>query len=341
LATDKVFLTGATGFVGAHVLHALRTAGYPVRALTRPTGSAAPRSRPELVEGRTEECELVEGDLRSPGALTRALDGCRYLVHCAAHYSFAPRDRGSVARVNVAGTEGLFAAAHIAGIERAVLTSSSAAVGPQRGGHPAGERDYPPPHSHAHDRASYHESKLLQERAAFASRVPTVAVLPTAPVGPGDWKPTPTGAMIVDFARGRMIARPPASGGMNLVDVTDVAAAHVTALERGRAGERYIIGGENLSFDALWDLLAEVTGRASSRVRAPLPLMYAAAYADELRCRVTGATPFVPLEGVRMSRERMFVDSSKAARELGITPHAVRDALAASVRWYREHGYIT
>ncbi len=261
-------------------------------------------------------------------------------MHCAAQYSFAPRERRSIARVNVAGTEGLFAAAHIAGVERAVLTSSSAAVGHERDGKPATEANYPPHHIHRHGAADYHESKLLQERVAFASRVPVIAVLPTAPVGPGDWKPTPTGAMIVDFARGKMLARPPASGGMNLVDVRDVAQAHVAAMQRGRIGERYIVGGENFSFDALWDVLAEITGRPAPRARAPVALMFAAAYADELRSRLTGATPFVPLEGVRMSRERMYVDSSKAREELGITPGPVRAALTAAVDWYRANGYI-
>ena len=212
-----------------------------------------------------EGAEIVSGDLNRPGALAHALDGCRYLVHCAAQYSFGPRDRTAMRRTNVLGTEGLFAAAHLAGVERAVLTSSSATLD--------GET-----HAFTSHELDYHASKIVQERGAFASRLPTVAVLPTAPVGTGDWKPTPTGAMIVDFMRGKMIARPPASGGMNLVDVEQVAQAHVAALERGAIGERFVIGGENFSFDALWDLLAELTGRAAPRMRAPVPLMYAAAW---------------------------------------------------------------
>lgn len=313
--------------MGAHILRALLASGYRVRALVR-----TPRT--------IENVETVTGELQNTGALKRALEGCRYVVHCAAQYSFAPREHGSIARVNIAGTEGLFDAAHIAGVERGILTSSSAAVGHEREGRPATEADYPEHHYHRHGSADYHESKLLQERAAFASRLPVVAVLPTAPIGAGDWKPTPTGAMIVDFARGKMVARPPASGGINLVDVRDVADAHVAALERGRIGERYIVGGQNLSFDHLWDLLAEVTGRPAPKAHAPVALMYAAAYVDELRSRVTGATPFVPLEGVRMSRERMYVDSSKAQRELGINARPVRDALVSAVEWYRANGYI-
>jgi len=264
-----------------------------------------------------EGVEIVSGDLNEPGRLERMLDGCRYLVHCAAQYSFGPCDRDAIARVNVAGTEGLFAAAHLAGVERAILTSSSAALD--------GES-----HVYATRTLDYHASKVLQERVAFASRVPVIAVLPTAPVGAGDWKPTPTGAMILDFMRGKMIARPPRSGGMNLVDVTDVAQAHVEALQRGTIGERYVVGGENFTFDALWDLLAELTGRPAPRFRAPIPLMYAAAYADELRCRLTRATPFVPLEGVRMSQRQMFVDGP--ARPVG-------DALVRAIVWYRDHGY--
>lgn len=273
-----------------------------------------------------EGCEIISGDLREPGPLARSLDGCRYLVHCAAQYSFGPRDRAALARVNVAGTEGLFAAAYLAQVERAVLTSSSATLG----------HDEHAPTSRTPD---YHESKILQERVAFASRVPTIAVLATAPIGAGDWKPTPTGGMIVDFMRGKMIARPPESGGINLVDVEQVAEAHVAALERGTIGERYVIGGENFTYDALWDLLAVLTGRPAPRMRAPVPLMYAAAWIDELRCRLTGATPFVPLEGVRMSQRRMFVDPEPAAQALGVAVRPVHDALMQAVIWYRDRGY--
>lgn len=307
-------MTGGSGFVGAHVLRALLAAGYRVRALAR--GPMAP------IDG----CEIVSGDLSRPGTLARTLDGCRYLIHCAAQYTFGPRDRSAMRRVNVLGTEGLFAAAHLASVERAVLTSSSATL--------SGETHVFT--SHALD---YHGSKILQERAAFASRLPTIAVLPTAPVGVADARPTPTGQMIVDFMRGKMIARPPASGGMNLVDVEQVAQAHVAALERGAIGERYVIGGENFTFDALWDLLAELTGRAAPRVRAPIALMHAAAWLDEARCRLSGATPFVPLEGVRMSQRQMFVDSTPAADALGVGVRPVIDALVRSIVWYRDHGY--
>jgi dihydroflavonol-4-reductase len=299
---DLVFLTGATGFVGSHVLRELLEAGYRVRALRR---------SPQRGAG----VEWVSGDLRDVGAFAGALRDCRYLVHCAALYSFAPRDRAAVAEVNVRGTASLLLAAHLAGIERAILTSSSATEG--------------------HAESGYHRSKLEQERVAFASRLPTVALLPTAPVGPGDAKPTPTGKLVLDFVRGKIVAKAPGRGGMNLVAVEDVARAHVAALERGLAGERYIIGGENLTMDEIWELLASITGKKMPAWRAPYALALAAGYFDELRCRVTGATPEIPLEGVRLAGERMYADSSRAQRELDHQPTSVRAALERAVSWYQ------
>jgi dihydroflavonol-4-reductase len=318
---DRVFLTGATGFVGSHILRALLAAGYAVRALTRTSFDTAPAAPAQddksAPHDDREGAEWVQGDLRDVGAFARALKGCRYLVHCAALYSFAPRDRADIRRVNVEGTASLMLAAHLAGVERAVMTSSSATI------------------DHAH--GAYHRSKLDQERAAFASRMPVVALLPTAPVGPGDAKPTPTGKLILDFARGKIGAKAPGDGGMNLVAVEDVARAHVAALERGAIGERYLIGGENLTMDEIWQMLAEITGRPMPTWRAPYALALAAGYADDLRCRLTGATPAVPLEGVRMSRERMYADSSKAERDLGYAPTPVRAALERAVAWFREY----
>jgi dihydroflavonol-4-reductase len=320
-----VFLTGASGFVGSHVLRELLDAGYRVRAL----------ARGPLV--RDDRVEIVTGDLRSSGAFARALDGCRYLIHCAAHYSFAARDRASIHAANVTGTEGLLLAAHLAGVERVVVTSSSAAIGHARGDRDADERDYP-----LDDRNSpYHQSKLDQERAAFASRAPVIALLPTAPVGPGDVKPTPTGKLVLDFALGKIFAKSPGRGGMNLVPVEDVARAHVTALGRGRIGERYVLGGENHSMDAIWAMLAAASGVAAPRWRVPYAVALGVAYADDLRCRLdAGAQPFAPLEGVRMSRERMYASSSKARAELGFSPGPVAAALDRAVAWYRANGYL-
>lgn len=328
MGNRRVFLTGATGFIGRHVLRALRGAGYDVRALARDRESA----------GRLEGAEAVVGDLRRPGTLARPMAGCRYLVHCAALYSFAPRDRAVLRTVNVDGTAGVLAAARAAGVERAVVTSSAATVGPAGARRLVGATEA--------DRASngtqtaYHRSKIDQELAALAARVPAVLVLPTAPVGPGDWKPTPTGQLILEFARGRVFASPP-SGGLNLVAVEDVARAHVLALERGRPRERYLIGGENLDLDQVWRLLADVTGQRVPRWRIPYSAALALGYADEVRCRIQpGARPRVPLEGVRLSVQRMYVDDAKARTELGYEPGRVRDALVRAVSWYREHGYL-
>jgi dihydroflavonol-4-reductase len=329
LAPDRVFLTGASGFVGAHVLRALLASGYRVRALVRDASRIA----------FDDDVEWIDGDLVRTGDFAHALDGCRYVVHTAALYSFSPHERAGMYDVNVGGTASLFAAAHLAGVERAVLTSSSATIGHAHGSQPADESCYPPDRPFAARRGDYHASKVEQERAAFASRLPVVAVLPTAPVGPGDWKPTPTGKLVRDFARGQIAAMPPLGGGMNLVAVEDVAGGHVAALERGQPGERYVLGGENLEMDAVWRLLAEVTGRPLPGFRAPYALAYAVAAVDELRCRIDmGAVPFAPLEGVRMSRERMYADSSKAGRELGFSATPVRDALERSIIWYRENG---
>jgi dihydroflavonol-4-reductase len=298
------------------VLRELLAAGYRVRALVRDAPPAP--DAPSLPDD--PNLERVTGDLRAVGNFARALDGCRSVVHTGALYSFKPSDRAAMHAINVEGTESLLAAAHLAGVERAVLTSSSATLGPALHGD------------------AYHASKIAQERAAFASRVPVVALLPTAPVGPGDWKPTPTGKLVLDFLHGKIAAKAPGSGGMNLVAVEDVARAHVAALQCGTPGDRYALGGENLTMDALWQMLADVTGKPMPSWRAPYALALAAAYADEARCRIDpAATPFAPLEGVRMSRERMYADSSKAMRELGFVPTPVRAALERAVAWYRQH----
>src|SRR5215469_10866326 len=247
-------MTGASGFVGSHVLRALLDSGYSVRALVR--GGKLPSQVNWLVKNDEPNLELVDGDMRETGKLVRAIDGCRYVVHAAALYSFAPRDRDQIHAVNVVGTEGLMTAAHVAGVERVVLTSSSATIGHEHNGKPADETCYP---DHVITlkslRGDYHNSKLEQERAAFAGRVPLVAVLPTAPVGPGDWKPTPTGKMVLDFMQGKISAKAPGHGGLNLVAVEDVAKMHVAAVQKGRLGERYIVGGENLSMDEIWQIL--------------------------------------------------------------------------------------
>jgi dihydroflavonol-4-reductase len=322
--SDTVFLTGASGFVGGHVADALLERGYEVRALVR-NGNA------EHLRGRAQ---LVRGSLLATGALVPHLRGCRYLVHTAALYSFAPRDRRHMRQVNVMGTSGLLEAARIAGVERAVVTSSSAAVGPARNGRPADESDWADPH---HGTWGYHASKVEQERAALAGRTPVVTVLPTAPIGPRDRRPTPTGRMVLDLMRGRVPAY--LGGGMNVVDVRDAARAHVLALERGRPQERYLAGGANLTLAELFGSIAAAAGRPAPRMRMPYPLALVAAAADEARVAVMGGDPAVPLEGVRMGRLRMFSTSAKAELELEYRPSPIDAAIHASVRWYADNGY--
>ncbi|HLH68181.1 MAG TPA: NAD-dependent epimerase/dehydratase family protein [Candidatus Dormibacteraeota bacterium] len=331
---ERVFLTGATGFVGGHVARALLEAGYQVRALVRRSAGLPPVAAANL-----RGCEVVEGDLERPGQLVEPLRGCRSLIHVAARYSFTPGDRAAMRRVNVLGTAGLLEAARLAGVERAVVTSSSAAVGEARAGRPATEEDWPVDG----DASAYHASKVEQERVALSAQLPVCTVLPTAPIGPGDWKPTPTGRLVLDFVRGRMRLRPPRGpgsrvGGMNLVPVEDVARGHVLALERGRPGERYLLGGVNLTLDQVWELLARASGRPLPRWHVPYPVALVAALADEARCRWLGGVPRVPLEGVRMSRHVMHVSSERAARELGWRAGGIEEAALRAVRWYRDRG---
>lgn len=331
-AGDEVFLTGASGFVGSHILHALLAARYRVRALVRP-GS---RPLPPL-----DGCTVVEGDVLRSGDLVQHMVGCRYLVHAAALYSFSPGTHHKMFATNVRGCAGLLEAAHRAGIERAAVTSSSSTVGPSYGGRPATEEDW----DVEVGPSAYHRSKLQQARVALAAQVPVVLVLPTAPVGPGDWKPTPTGKMVVDFMRGRIFAT--LGGGLNVVAVEDVARAHVLALQYGRPRERYLVGGENISLSQLWERLAQICGRAAPTTRIPYRLALTLGWADELRCRLFRrragemAVPLIPLEGVRMARHHMYASSAKAQSELGYEATSVTAALERAVRWYRDNGYAT
>ncbi len=328
MAGDTVFLTGGSGFLGAHVARALLASGHRVRALVR---SEAGRAR--LPEG----CEPVDGTLERPGALVRDLDGCRYLVHVAAVYSFGPRLREQIELVNVRGTAGLLEAARRAGVERAVVTSSSAAAGPARGSRPAVEEDWADATAGGH--GAYHGSKLRQERAALAARLPVVTVLPTAPVGAGDWRPTPTGRMVLDYMRGRMFAYLP--GGMNVVSAADAALGHVLALDAGTPGHRYLLGGENLTLLEIFQALAEITGVPAPARELPSWVAQLTGHLDAWRCRLTGREePSVPLEGVDMGRRLMWVSSDRARVELGYAPRqTAAEALQQAVDWFRAHGY--
>jgi dihydroflavonol-4-reductase len=323
-------VTGATGFVGSHVARQLVAAGDAVRVLVRASSNLA------VLENL--QVEPVEGDLRDGASLERALRGVRRVYHVAADYRLWTPKPAEIYESNVEGTRRLLAAAHRAGVERIVYTSTVATIAVPRHGALPNEGTQA---TVAEMIGHYKRSKFLAEQVAVeAARggVPVVIVNPTAPVGPGDWKPTPTGRIILDFLQGKMPAY--VDTGLNVAPVEDVAAGHLLAAEKGRIGERYILGARNMTLKQILDALAAITGRPAPRVRLPHAIALVAGYADEFYSRLTGREPQIPVEGVKMSRHKMFVESDKATRELGYKPGKVEAALERAVRWYDEHGYI-
>jgi dihydroflavonol-4-reductase len=325
------FVTGATGFLGSHVARQLSAAGRTVRVLVRPTSNL------DALKGLA--VERVEGDLRDVASLARAMKGVGQVFHVAADYRLWARNPDEIYEVNVEGTRRIFEVARQAGVERVVYTSTVATIAvPNHGDRLPNEETQA---TLAEMIGHYKRSKFMAELEAIkaaAAGVPVVIVNPTAPVGPGDWKPTPTGKIIVDFLNGKMPAY--VDTGLNLAPVEDVAAGHLLAAAKGRIGERYILGGRNMTLKQILEALAAITGRPAPRVRLPHAVALAAGYADELFSRMTGREPRVPVEGVKMSRHRMFIESDKAERELGYQPGSVEAALERAVRWYEEHGYI-
>jgi dihydroflavonol-4-reductase len=324
-------VTGATGFVGSHVARQIAAAGGRVRVLVRRSSNL------QALDGLA--VERVEGDLNDLASLDRAVRGMRRVFHVAADYRLWTRNPDEIYKTNVDGTRRLFEVAVQAGVERIVYTSTVATIAV-----PAHGSALPDEQTCAtldqmigHYKCSKFLAELEAIKAASAG-APVVIVNPTAPVGPGDWKPTPTGRIIVDFLNGRMPAY--VDTGLNLVAVEDVAAGHLLAAERGRIGERYILGARNMTLKEILDALAVITGRPAPRVRLPHAIALAAGYADEFFARISGREPQIPVEGVKMSRHRMFVASDKAEKELGYQPSAVESALATAVRWYEEHGYV-
>jgi dihydroflavonol-4-reductase len=326
----KALVTGATGFVGAAVARALNATGTEVRVLTRRDSDLRNLGGLKL--------EQAYGDLRDRDSLRRALSGCQQLYHVAAHYALWAKDPSVFYEVNVAGTRTLLEAARDLGIERIVYTSTIGAIGLPIGGGLGTEET---PVSLSHMAGDYKRSKYLAEQEVLKlahAGLPVVIVNPSAPVGQGDIKPTPTGQMIVDFMKGRMWAY--IETGMNLVDVDDVAVGHLRAMERGRIGERYILGNQNLSLREIFQTLSKLTGVTAPRIKlswqAILPLAHLNRWiADYL----THRPPRIPLEGVRMAKYRMHYDCSKAIRELGLPQTPVEVALEKAVRWFRAHGY--
>lgn len=319
-------VTGASGFVGANLVRDLLAHGWNVRALVR--------EQPGLTLAGLE-IDVVRGDLFSPD-LASAMRGCDAVFHVAAHYSLWRRERETTMRSNVEGTRHVLQAARDAGVPRVVHTSSVAAIGVRHGA--TADETHQSPLSELI--GPYKQSKLLGEREAMraaAEGQDVVIVNPSTPIGPWDAKPTPTGEAIVRFLRGAMPAY--VETGLNVIDVRDVAAGHRLAYERGRSGERYILGNENLSFRALLEHLASVTGRPAPRVRLPLAIPFAIAAIDELVLGRLGRRPQIALDSVRMAKEQMFYDPSKAVRELGLPQSPVSQALADAAEWFTSHGY--
>lgn len=324
-------ITGASGFVGSHVARLLAARGEPVRLLVRPT------SRLSALEGIP--CERVTGDLTDPVSLENAMHGVRRVFHVAADYRLWARDPAEIYNSNVEGTRNLISAAVGAGVERIVYTSTVATIAV-----PAGNGHLPDESTAAGLEqmiGHYKRSKFIAEREvmeAAEAGAPVVIVNPTTPVGPGDWKPTPTGRIVLDFLNGRMPAF--VDTGLNLVAVEDVAAGHLLAAERGKPGDRYILGGRNMTLEEILTELALITGRPTPRIRLPHAVALAAAWADTAWCALLRSEPHIPLDGVRMARHRMFVDGSKAERELGFHATPIAAALDRAVRWYESHGYV-
>lgn len=324
-------LTGATGFVGSAVARVLGARGHKLRLLVRPTSDR--RNLAGL------EAELALGDLTDAGSLARAASGCRYVMHVAADYRFWVPDPDAMLRANVDGTLAVMRAAQSAGVERIVHCSSVAALGWTSDGSPADETT---PVNEADFVGTYKRSKFLAERVvldlARHEGLPVVVVNPAAPVGPRDIKPTPTGKMIRDAAAGRVPAF--IDTGLNIVHVDDVAEGHALALERGRIGERYVLGGENLLLKDLLALVANVVGRKPPTIELPEAVVWPAAWLMEGWARLTGMPPMMTLDQIKMARHKMFFSSAKAMRELGYAPRPVRSAVEEAVAWFRANGML-
>ena len=330
MTARHVLVTGATGFIGANVVRALLDDGQRVRALVRRSSDR------RAIEGLA--LDVCEGDLLDAASLRRAVTGARHVYHIAADYRLWARDPRDLYRANVDGTRAVFEACADAGVERVVYTSTVGALGIPEDGSPGTETT---PVTLADMVGPYKRSKFLAEQAAleWASRgLPVVVVNPSAPVGPWDVKPTPTGQLIVDFLRGKMFAT--LDTGLNLVHVRDVARGHLLAAERGRVGEKYILGNQNLSLTEIFGMLARLTGYPAPRIRVPWALAWCGALGMEAVARLTGGVPQVPLTAVRMARKRMHFSAAKAVRELGLPQTPVEEALRDAVDWFAARGYV-
>jgi dihydroflavonol-4-reductase len=325
----KALVTGATGFVGGAVARALVRAGVDVRILARPESDL------HNLEGLS--VERVAGDLRDPASLRKSLVGCQQLYHVAALYALWAKDPKIFYDINVTGTRNLLEAAHAAGIERTVYCSTIGAIGLPPGGGLGTEET---PVSLDQMAGHYKRSKFLAEQEVLKlvkKGFPVVIVNPSAPVGVADVRPTPTGQVIVDFMKGRMPAY--IETGMNVVDVDDVATGHLLAMQKGRVGERYILGCKNLMLREVFEMLSRLTGIRAPSIKLPRLAILPLAYVNQWMANLTGRPPRIPLEGVKMAKYNMHYDCSKAIRELGIPQTPPEVALEKAVRWFRDHDY--
>jgi dihydroflavonol-4-reductase len=326
---DLLLVTGASGFLGAAIANKARAAGYPVRVLVR---TSSPRTNIHRHD------QVAVGDLRDRASITAALRGVRYLIHAAADYRLWAPSPDDILRNNVDGTRTLMEEALRAGVERIVYTSSVATLG-LRAGEPADET-WPLPAARAV--GAYKKSKVMAERLVDdmvkRAGLPAVIVNPSTPIGPRDVKPTPTGRIIVEAARGRMPGF--VDTGLNLVHVDDAAAGHLAALHRGRIGERYILGGENVHLGTMLADIAQIVGRRPPRLRLPIAAVYPFALGAELWARWSGREPFATRDGLRMARQHMFFSDAKARRDLGYASRPYREGIVDAISWFREAGYL-
>ena len=326
--TETILVTGAAGFVGAAVARAFDAAGFRVRALVR---GSSPRAN------LADFLEVVAGDLRDPQAVAAAMVGCDGLVHVAADYRLWARDPEEIVRNNLETTRIVMDAALAAGVSRIVYTSSVATLGLDR--LPADETDPLTP-----ERAigAYKRSKVIAERLVETmvrdAALPAVIVNPSTPIGPGDVRPTPTGRIIVEAATGKIPAF--VDTGLNLVHVDDVAAGHLLAYQRGRVGERYILGGQDVTLAAMLGEIARLTGRKAPTISLPRGPLFPLAWGAEAVARITGREPFLTADALRMAGHRMYFTSLKAADELGYTARPYPRALADALAWFRSAGMV-
>ena len=326
----KVLVTGATGFIGGNLARELWRRGNDVQALIRPGSNRLTLQDTGIVP--------VEGDILDRQSIDRAVQGCEAVFHVAAAYTFWSKNPANVTSTNVQGTINVVEAARQAGVSRTVYTSTVGTIGLPKDG--LGNEDTPlsPKIIHGH----YKNSKYLAEREALniaAKEMPVVVVNPTFPVGPWDVKPTPTGKIILDFLRRKVPAY--LKTGMNVVDVADVVDGHILALEKGRSGERYILGNHNMSLKELFDMLSKLTGLSAPMIRLPYWLVVGIGYADQLvEGTVLRKEPTIPVEGVLASKTPAYVNCDKAVHELGQPQRPIEDALMQAINWFADHGYV-